>query len=101
MAPDQSKERARRDIIRLSHAGLEGQALLRETLARLRRVVPLEAFWAATTDPATVLFTGSVGEGIPRELVARVFAEQYAPRLRSDTPLGADGRLIPAPAASA
>src|SRR5918994_2167214 len=65
MALNRSAERARRDLIRLSHAGLEARPLLAGTLSRLRQVVPLEAFFAATTDPATVLFTDSLGEGIP------------------------------------
>src|SRR3712207_680567 len=66
MALDRSAERTRRDLVRLAHAGLTGRALLTEALARLRRVVPLEAYFAATTDPATVLFTDAVGEGIPQ-----------------------------------
>lgn len=77
MALDGSAERTRRDLIRLSHAGLEGRALLRETVALLRRVVPLEAFWAATTDPATVLFTGSVVEGIPEAVTPLFLANEF------------------------
>jgi len=66
MAQNWSTERTRREVIRLSHAGLAGPTLLTEALARLRRALPVEAYFAATTDPATVLFTEMVGEGIPQ-----------------------------------
>jgi DNA-binding CsgD family transcriptional regulator len=59
-------ERTRREVIRLSHAGLAGRTLLTEALARLRQALPVEAYFAATTDPATVLFTDAVGDGIPQ-----------------------------------
>ena len=36
MVLDRCAERVRRDLIRLSHAGLEGRTLLTETLARLQ-----------------------------------------------------------------
>src|SRR5215203_5572137 len=72
MVMDRSAERRRRDLIHLSHSGLTGRALLVEALARLRRVIPVEAYFAATTDPATVLFTGAAGEGIP-EAASRLF----------------------------
>ena len=65
MVLDRSAARARHDLIRLTHAGLTGRVLLTEALTRLRRVVPLEAYFAATTDPATVLVTDALGEGIP------------------------------------
>jgi DNA-binding CsgD family transcriptional regulator len=61
-------EGAQRELIRLSHSGLTGEDLLREAMTRLERVVPFEAYWAATTDPTTVLFTGSVGEGLPASI---------------------------------
>ena len=70
MARNWSAERTRRDVIRLSHAGLAGRTLLTEALTRLRQVLPVEAYFAATTDPATVLFTDAVGEGIPQAAAA-------------------------------
>ncbi|MGH2584633.1 MAG: hypothetical protein ACRDJE_06935 [Dehalococcoidia bacterium] len=77
MALDRSQERVRRDLIRLSHSGMAGRALLAEALARLRQVVPLEAFFAATVDPATVLFTESVGEGIPPAASLQFLANEF------------------------
>jgi hypothetical protein len=39
-----------------------------------------------------------VGVGTRGELVARLFFEQYAPRLASGVPLDSDGWFAPAPA---
>ena len=77
MVRDRSKERVRQDLIRVTHAGLDGRTLLTEVLARLRRVVPLEAFFAATTDPATVLFTDLVAEGIPPAMTPLFLANEF------------------------
>jgi DNA-binding CsgD family transcriptional regulator len=57
-------ERARQQIIRLCHAGLDSRALRVETLRALRQVVPLDVAFFATTDPATVLFTGAVTDDV-------------------------------------
>jgi DNA-binding CsgD family transcriptional regulator len=56
-------ERAEEDIIRLCHSGLDSHSLRVEVFRRLERVMPYEAFWCATTDPATLLFTDAVGVG--------------------------------------
>lgn len=47
-------------IIRRCHVGLDASTLLDELLHRLPRVVPFEAGLIATTDPATLLYTGAV-----------------------------------------
>jgi DNA-binding CsgD family transcriptional regulator len=60
---DKSKaEKTRRDIVRLCHDGLDARTLWPEILRLLRRVVPVEAAFFATVDPATLLFTGSTAE---------------------------------------
>ena len=110
MALDRSAERTRRDLIRLSHAGLAERTLLIEALVRLRRVIPIEAYFAATTDPATVLFTGSVGEGIPdaaspRFLANEIFGDdvnQFVKLARGPEPVrglyaATDGRPVASP----
>jgi DNA-binding CsgD family transcriptional regulator len=51
--------------MRLCHASLNSRGLRLELLKQLRKIMPIHSFWCATVDPATVLFTGSVVEGIP------------------------------------
>src|ERR671938_499926 len=58
-------ESVSREIVRLCHAGLDGPTLTRAALSQLRKAVPVDAFWCASTDPATILFTGTVKEEIP------------------------------------
>ncbi|MGN6361144.1 MAG: LuxR C-terminal-related transcriptional regulator [Thermomicrobiales bacterium] len=69
--------RAQRDILRLCHAGLDAQALRLALLKALRQVTPIAAFWAATVDPDTLLFTGSVIEGIPEQATPAFLANEF------------------------
>jgi DNA-binding CsgD family transcriptional regulator len=70
-------ERSRRDIIRFSHAGLDSRALRQSVLGRLRKVIPIDAFWCATVDPATLLFTGSLIEGVPESVTPAFLANEF------------------------
>jgi DNA-binding CsgD family transcriptional regulator len=54
-------------IITACRSSLEPERLKAEVLGRLRRVVPIDAVWWATADPATLLFTQAYREGIPEE----------------------------------
>lgn len=70
----QSADRARREIIRLCHAGLDSQTLRIEIIKRLRKAIPLDVSFFSTADPATLLFTGAVvdevlGRALPQFLV--------------------------------
>ena len=56
----QSAERVRREIIRLCHAGLDSHTLRVETIKQLRKVIPIDVYFFATADPATLLFTGAI-----------------------------------------
>src|SRR5438067_1479792 len=51
---DRQAERVRGDILRLCHGGLDSRRLRIEVIRQLRRVVPIDASFFATTDPATV-----------------------------------------------
>ena len=62
---ERSADRARRQILRLCHAGLNSRTLRVEVLKALRQVVSVDAVWWATADPATLLPTGAVVEEIP------------------------------------
>ncbi len=70
-------ERSRRDIIRFSHAGLDSRALRLAVLGRLRKVIPIDAFWCATVDPVTMLFTGSLIEGIPESVTPAFLTNEF------------------------
>src|SRR5262245_61479708 len=72
-----SAERAWREIMRLCHAGLDGETLTHEVLARLRRALGVDAFFCATADPATVLFTGSTRAEIPDDATPRFLANEF------------------------
>src|SRR5687767_5083253 len=75
-----NRARARRveqDIIRLCHAGLDSHALRVAALRRLRTVVPVDAAFCATVDPATLLFTGSMVEEIPEHATPAFLANEF------------------------
>jgi DNA-binding CsgD family transcriptional regulator len=72
-----STDRTWREIVRLCHAGLDGPTLTLAVLGHLRRVVGIDAFWCATADPATVLFTGATREEIPDEATPRFLANEF------------------------
>src|SRR4029453_18221712 len=55
------------EIIRACPSGLAPERLKAEVLGRLGRVVPIDAVWWATADPATLLFTQAFRDGIPAD----------------------------------
>ena len=57
-------ERAYHDVVRLSHAGLDSTALRHEVLRVIKRILPIDAAFFATTDPATVLFTSALADDV-------------------------------------
>src|SRR5215210_6458458 len=77
MERDRNAERVRREIVRLCHAGLDSRTLRAEVLRRLRAVVPFEASFFATADPATLLYTGAVREGIPPHATPRFVENEF------------------------
>ena len=78
MSLTRQAEAARNEIVRLAHGELDSAALRRAIAARLRRVVPAEAYGFATLDPATMLLTGSVRENIADATVALLARNEYA-----------------------
>ena len=56
-------------IIAVCRQGHPPDRLKAEVLTRLRRVVPVDALWWATSDPSTLLFTQAFREGIPDQLI--------------------------------
>lgn len=53
---------AQQDLVRHCHSGLDAPDLQRTLLRSLRRLVPADAAFFATADPATLLFTGGFAE---------------------------------------
>ncbi len=64
-------------IIAACHSGLAPQQLKGQVLARLRRVVPADAVWWATCDPATLLFTQAYREGIPESTTPYFIGNEF------------------------
>jgi DNA-binding CsgD family transcriptional regulator len=56
-------------IIAVCNQGHPPERLKAEVLSRLRRVVPVDALWWATCDPATLLFTQAFRDGIPDRMI--------------------------------
>ena len=57
-------ERAVQDVVRLSHAGLESTSFQHEVLRVIKRIIPIDAAFFATTDPATLLFTSVIADDV-------------------------------------
>jgi DNA-binding NarL/FixJ family response regulator len=70
--------RAQHEIVRLCHAGLDPTSLRREVMDQVRQVVPTDAWCFPTADPATLMITGNVGEGLPPEAAPRFFEIEYS-----------------------
>lgn len=64
-------------IIAVCHQGHPPDRLKAEVLTRLRRVVPVDALWWATTDPSTLLFTQAFREGIPDHLIPHFVDNEF------------------------
>jgi DNA-binding CsgD family transcriptional regulator len=65
MTGDTMRRDAAQSIIELCRSGLDPDGLRERLLPRLRRAVPADGLWWATTDPATLLFTSTYQEQIP------------------------------------
>jgi DNA-binding CsgD family transcriptional regulator len=58
---------AHRELRALAHAGLDSFSYRDQAIRNLRRVVPFDAAWWWTTDPATHFFTSGVFEPSPED----------------------------------
>jgi DNA-binding CsgD family transcriptional regulator len=77
MLTHHSATAAGQDIVRLCHNGLDSLTLRTEVIRRLRRALPIDSFWFATADPATLLFTGSLIEAIPESATPLFVANEF------------------------
>jgi hypothetical protein len=78
MERDRAALRSQHEIVRLCHSGLDSVTLRREVMAHVRRVVPTDAYCFTTADPATLMITGNVGEGLPDEAAPHFFEVEYS-----------------------
>jgi len=68
-----SRERVRRDVVRLVHRALRAEDFTRAVTRTLRRTVPFDGTCLVTMDPATLLPTGDVVDnGLPPDAVVRL-----------------------------
>ncbi len=67
MTGNTASERARRDVVRLCHAGLDATSLRVELHKRLERVIPHNSFGCWILDPATLLYTSAVVFATPED----------------------------------
>jgi DNA-binding CsgD family transcriptional regulator len=67
MASGGTAGKAQREIQRLCLDGLDAWALRTQALRRIQALVPFDCAWWATADPATLLLTGGVSEGVPEK----------------------------------
>lgn len=74
---DRVTQRHIRQIVRLCHAGLDSRTLMVETIKRLRALIPIDASFFATVDPATLLFTGSVVDDILVRATPQFLANEF------------------------
>lgn len=74
---DRRYQRVTREILRLCHANLDSRTLRQQIVTQLRTVTHIESFWCATVDPSTLLFTGSVVDGIPEHATPAFLANEF------------------------
>jgi DNA-binding CsgD family transcriptional regulator len=67
-------------IVDVCHRGYPPERLKAEVMVRLQRIVPVDALWWATSDPATVLFTQAYREGIPDRLIPAFVDNEFLGR---------------------
>jgi DNA-binding CsgD family transcriptional regulator len=65
-------------IVDVCHRGYPPERLKAEVMTRLRRVMPVDALWWATCDPATVLFTQAHREGIPGRMIPAFIDNEFS-----------------------
>src|SRR5260370_40569111 len=77
MITKQTAARIQREIVQLCYAGHDARALRIAVFRRLRTLIPFDACWCTTADPATLLPTGAVMEDLPTLLIPALLANEY------------------------
>lgn len=77
MNGSRSAERTRQEIIRLSHAGLDSRTFRVEAVRHLQKLIPIDASFFATADPATLLFTGAVVDDVLAQASSQFLENEF------------------------
>src|SRR5918994_828432 len=77
MNGSRSAERVGQEIVRLCHAGLDSRTLRVEVIRHLRKVIPVDASFFATADPATLLFTSAVVDDVLAQATTRFVENEF------------------------
>jgi DNA-binding CsgD family transcriptional regulator len=72
-----SAERVRQEIVRLSHAALDSKTFRVEAVKQLRKAIPTDVSFFATTDPATLLFTSAVRDDVLARATAQFLEREF------------------------
>src|SRR5918995_2305134 len=72
-----SAARVGQEIVRLCHAGLDSRTLRVEVIRHLRKVIPVDASFFATADPATLLFTSAVVDDVLAQATTRFVENEF------------------------
>lgn len=67
-----------RDLEALAARGLDSAAFRREAMARLVRAVDADGWCCSVADPGTLVTTGHVTHGVPRDEAWRIYRNEYA-----------------------
>jgi DNA-binding CsgD family transcriptional regulator len=78
MAGSVHRGQVERELVRQCHAGLPLPDLRQRVLRSVRRVVPVDAAFFATADPATLLFTGAHAEEPLAGSTARFLENEFS-----------------------
>ena len=70
-------ERVRQEIVRLCHAGLDSRTLRVEVIRHLRKLIPVDASFFATADPATLLFTSTVVDDVLAQATTQFVENEF------------------------
>lgn len=65
------------DLLRRCYAGLDGPAFKAEVVRSIHALLPVDAVFFATADPATLLFTGAVAEDPLAAATAQFFDNEF------------------------
>jgi DNA-binding CsgD family transcriptional regulator len=77
MEGGRSAERVRREVVRLSHAGMDSRTFGIESVKQLRKAIPTDASFFATADPATLLFTSAVRDEVLAQATPQFLEREF------------------------